>query len=153
MFRVWTILSVSAGQRFFRFVCDLRRRRRGSALSHKKASPVLERLWLEKNPRRTIRQHLSASMLNLCQRVETTQPTNTKAHLKPDARPKTAHGVHTATKLQGRKPADPLRTQTSHVSFPLRTLPGTRCPGPCDSLMPPLPTPSPAGRDQIHTIR
>ena len=41
-------------------------------------------------------------------------------------------------KLKGRVQTGPLRTQTNHVTFPLRTYPGTRCPGPCDNLMPPL---------------
>ena len=40
------------------------------------------------------------------------------------------------------KPTGPLRTQTSHVSFPTHTFPGTTYPGPCGSLVPPSPTPN-----------
>ena len=52
---------------------------------------------------------------------------------------------------------DALITRTSHVSFPLRTFPDTGCPGPSDNFMPPLPSPSHAGRKrfchQIHAIQ
>ena len=78
---------------------------------------------------------------------------NTKARQKPDVHSPKKHKVYTLQpNLKGRKSAGPLTTQTSHVSFPLRTFPGTRCPGPCDNFMPPLPTPSPARREGDFVI-
>ena len=83
---------------------------------------------------------------------------NTPRHVRnPTFIPK-RHMVYALQQnLKGRKSAGLLRNQTNHVSFPLHTFPGTRCPGPRDNLMPPLPTPSPAGKEkvchQIHAIQ
>ena len=66
--------------------------------------------------------------------------------------------THTKFKLyqnfEGNNPSpsatpDGLRTRTSHVSFPLHAFPGTACPGPCGSSMPPSPPPSLEGRGRL----
>ena len=51
------------------------------------------------------------------------------------------------------QPTGSFRTRTSHVSFPVRTFPGTPCPGSRDSLVPPLPPPRPAGRERDFITR
>ena len=48
-----------------------------------------------------------------------------KSRLEPDVDSQKELSVHTTSKLGGRTSAGTLRTQTSHVSFPLRTFPGT----------------------------
>ena len=119
-----TLQSISSSAVFGScFVCDLRRRRRrrrGSTLTKRHhqcwnvfglKKPALK--WFPNQFDSTSR----ASMLNLSQRVETTQPTNTKARLEPDVHSKKAKAVHTTSKLKGRKSAGPLRTNQQRLLF------------------------------------
>ena len=63
--------------------------------------------------------------------------------------------VSTTTKKHNKMKESPHPVKAQNVSFPVRTFPGTACPGPRDSLLPPLPSPSPAGTQrfchQIHS--
>ena len=77
---------------------------------------------------------------------------NLKDTDQPSKLRRTCHALPSPSAQQ-----DAFRIRTTHVSFRLRVIPGTTCPGQYGSSRPPLPTPSLVGRKSlcrwIHVVR